>query len=373
MQIMIDTTHDRGYTLLAAIANLAALVRFEAMEGNTLDRAEGLLQLAVAGPRAPRPVQAPTPPPIGKPVAPAPVIPLPAGNEPVAPVEHPPVHPDAEKLVPPGTQKDDSPLEQGEPDLLPPQSVFGGTLPGEAPPVVPAAPVAVVPVVPSAPTVTAGAVPPVPAGAPVSGEVDKQGFPWDARIHSETKKVNADGTWRMRRNLDEGVRAAVVAELKAAVAARGGAADAATFQPPAVVTSGVPVPPAPAPVPVAPVAAVAVPVPPAPTDGGVPPAPVTATVLPFPSQTATAPPVPVPPAPGVGVPNANLPEMVSSFRELIQLVNISLSKGAMTHAQVNEACAHVKVDSITGLASQPVLIPDIYQYMRARNWLIAAA
>ena len=39
---------------------------------------------------------------------------------------------------------------------------------------------------------------PAAAGAP---EFDKAGTPWDKRIHSSSKAVNEDGTWRRRRNL----------------------------------------------------------------------------------------------------------------------------------------------------------------------------
>lgn len=50
---------------------------------------------------------------------------------------------------------------------------------------------------------------------PASGvEVDKDGLPWDGRIHSESKAKNKDGTWRARRNLPDGVAATVTAELR---------------------------------------------------------------------------------------------------------------------------------------------------------------
>ncbi|MDR0769630.1 MAG: GIY-YIG nuclease family protein [Burkholderiales bacterium] len=46
-------------------------------------------------------------------------------------------------------------------------------------------------------------------------ERDIMGLPWDARIHSDTKNKNADGTWRMKRNSDKTVVAQVKAELLA--------------------------------------------------------------------------------------------------------------------------------------------------------------
>ena len=44
-------------------------------------------------------------------------------------------------------------------------------------------------------------------------EVDKQGVPWDARIHSSSKKLSTKGIWAKRRNLAEGVYETITAEL----------------------------------------------------------------------------------------------------------------------------------------------------------------
>lgn len=44
--------------------------------------------------------------------------------------------------------------------------------------------------------------------------VDTAGMPWDERIHSKNKNLNADGTWRAKRNVDGAMKAAVEAELK---------------------------------------------------------------------------------------------------------------------------------------------------------------
>lgn len=368
MQIMIDTDADALRMRRVAVALLLldeTMLDDEDVSANL----EALLM-------GMKPIKTPTPPPIGTPAPACDPAPLPPGNTPVAPVEHPKIHPDADKFVPPAPPED---VPAGTQNELPPPAIFGGVLPLDTqtgtPPIPPVntsppAPAPLAPVVPlaaSAPTVTAGAAPSVANAASVGGERDSKGYLWDARIHSETKKKNADGTWRFRRNLDEKVKTSVLAELNAAL---GGAAPAPTFQPAAGVTSAVPVPPAPAAVPVPPAPTAPVPVPPVPAAGNVPAPPVTATVVPFPNQTPAAPAVPVPPAANVGVPNAGLPDVVSSFRELIQLVNISISRGAMTQAQLSEACAHVKVESVTGLASQPALIPTMYQYMKSRGWLV---
>lgn len=52
-----------------------------------------------------------------------------------------------------------------------------------------------------------------PAFATGTLELDKNGLPWDERIHSGNHGKNADGTWRYRRGLDEKLKAKVVAEL----------------------------------------------------------------------------------------------------------------------------------------------------------------
>lgn len=43
---------------------------------------------------------------------------------------------------------------------------------------------------------------------------DSTGMPWDGRIHSPNRTINADGTWRKKKGLDPATLAAVEAELK---------------------------------------------------------------------------------------------------------------------------------------------------------------
>lgn len=57
-------------------------------------------------------------------------------------------------------------------------------------------------------------VPPV-SNTTDASELDKNGFPWDARIHSSSKNKNQDETWRYTRGGDPAVRAQVEAELRA--------------------------------------------------------------------------------------------------------------------------------------------------------------
>lgn len=151
---------------------------------------------------------------------------------------------------------------------------------------------------------------------------DKDGIPWDARIHSETRKTNADGAWRYRRNLDPNVKAVVTLELKAKYGTQ------------------------------APLASI--PAPPAPSAPPAPPAPVA------PQPPAAS--LPVPNGLPVGVPNAPLPGVVSTspatnFRELMSKVNKAKGAGLLSEQQLTLACRAVNIDSITALASQPDKVP----------------
>lgn len=58
----------------------------------------------------------------------------------------------------------------------------------------------------------------LPAAAPVETgaglpDVDKDGLPWDERIHSSNHKLNADGRWQRRRNVDDTLYVQVKSEL----------------------------------------------------------------------------------------------------------------------------------------------------------------
>lgn len=144
------------------------------------------------------------------------------------------------------------------------------------------------------------AAPPAPVAASAEPPaVDSRGLPWDARIHSEKKGLNADGTWRNRRGVQPLVRSQVEAALMAAAgnALPSPAAPVAATAPPAPVphmeqrgpvqTPGpVPagnypstVPTAPAPVPIAAVPAAPVP----------PPNPAPIAAVPSPSAVPVSP------------------------------------------------------------------------------------
>lgn len=91
-------------------------------------------------------------------------------------------------------------------------------------------------------------------------ELDKNGIPWDERIHAGTKRKNADGTWSLKKGVDKELAAQIIAEYQSATPT----APATTTVPAAPAAPAAPAKPS-APTPPAPPAAPAKP--------GVPPAP----------------------------------------------------------------------------------------------------
>lgn len=84
-----------------------------------------------------------------------------------------------------------------------------------------------------------------------SGELDKNGLPWDERIHSSSKNTNADGTWRYLRVSNaadkpafEELKQAVEAELRATL---GGDRQQPPPPPPPPLNQGAETPPPPPP------------------------------------------------------------------------------------------------------------------------------
>lgn len=51
-------------------------------------------------------------------------------------------------------------------------------------------------------------------------ELDKNGIPWDERIHAGTKRKNADQTWSMKKGVDKDLYAEIMTELTAAAAGK---------------------------------------------------------------------------------------------------------------------------------------------------------
>ena len=87
-------------------------------------------------------------------------------------------------------------------------------------------------------------------------ELDKNGIPWDERIHAGTKRKNADGTWSLKKGVDKELAAQIIAEYQAGMEATPEKQSA----PAAPAAPSAPTPPAPPAAPSKPSA----PVPPAP-------------------------------------------------------------------------------------------------------------
>ena len=69
-------------------------------------------------------------------------------------------------------------------------------------------------------------------------ELDKNGIPWDERIHAGTKRKNADGTWSLKKGVDKDLAAQIIAEYQSA-------APATTTSPSKPTAPSAPTPPAP--------------------------------------------------------------------------------------------------------------------------------
>jgi hypothetical protein len=83
---------------------------------------------------------------------------------------------------------------------------------------------------------------PAPHLAP---DTDANGLPWDERIHSGTKALNADGTWRTKRGVDKALVAEVEAELRSTSPEALAAEDAEKYASHETAPPAPPAPPAP--------------------------------------------------------------------------------------------------------------------------------
>lgn len=151
--------------------------------------------------------------------------------------------------------------------------------------------------------------PPPSANAPddsnISGGLDKNGLPWDERIHSSSKNMNADGTWRYLRGGDVDLRATVEAELRAKLA------NAETPPAPPVTENGSDVPPPPPP--------------------------------PAPAAVADAPP---PPPPPVVEPQADPAPTGVTAAAVFKRVTELKASGKIDQAGIDMALASVDVESL---------------------------
>lgn len=194
------------------------------------------------------------------------------------------------------------------PDLtLPaPGAVFTGGAVAQIPP--PPTGVALVPAVSTASPPSSAPVAP-PAAAPSGGvEKDARGLPWDMRIHSSSRAKTANGTWRVKKGMNDGgeLTKRVEAELTQAMAAPGPT-------PPASVVFG---------------------------------------------TTGAAPVVP-PPPPGVV-------DQTLSFPGLMTALTPAMAAGRINTALLTEACVAVGIPSLPLLATRPDLVPAVHDWLKAR-------
>jgi hypothetical protein len=204
--------------------------------------------------------------------------------------------------------------------LAPGPEVFGGAV-APVPPAPPAPPTVIAPAafVPATSPTFVPAQPTV-AAAPSGGvELDKNGLPWDGRIHSESRSVNKDGSWRAKRGLnDGGLVKKVEAELRA-IQALPAAVPAAP--PAAAVTFG--------------------------TVGNPPPPPSAPMAPPVPSAAPAQ------------------PESMN-FIQMMNAITPALSQNRITVAMLSEACASQGIPSLPLLATRSDLVPAVYKYLTER-------
>lgn len=188
-------------------------------------------------------------------------------------------------------------------------------MPVTLPPAPPPAPVAAAPMAPVAQT------------NPASVELDKEGLPWDARIHSSTKAKTADGAWRAKRGINGGdLVARVTAELRATMAVRAPA--------PQVVVSP-----------------------------QAPPAPPAAPAMPTAQEVFTPP----PPA-AVAIPASPL-----TFQQLMPLVTTAMLGNQIPQTALLEAINVIGLTTIPSLAQRPDLVPAVWGQLVSRYPVLAQA
>lgn len=208
------------------------------------------------------------------------------------------------------------------------------------------APVAAEPAPPTAETATAAPAP-APQAAPVASlssgvELDADGLPWDARIHSgpaDKRPKNADGRWRRARGVDDATVEHVTAELRQVMGAPA----------PAPTPAAAPTPPAPTP-PAEPIAA------PAPVPASPPPAPVAAAPTPAPAAPAPTP-APAGMESGPAAANPAPSAAPATFADLMKKVTRMQTAGLVTVETTSQIAASLGLTGLRDLMNRPDLVP----------------
>jgi hypothetical protein len=186
---------------------------------------------------------------------------------------------------------------------------------------------------------TTGSLPPAPPSAPAAAaapagavELDKDGLPWDVRIHAKSedksnpRPKNADGRWRKKRGVDDALVAQVESELRALMAApapmvAGSAAVGGLIPPNVPPTGAAPTPPA-------------------------PPAPLVPAAAP---TTAAPAPATIPTAPGGAI----------TFVQLVQKTGQLNAAGKLTQEEIVTACQSVGAANLSLIAARPDLVAQV--------------
>ena len=215
------------------------------------------------------------------------------------------------------------------PDTPAPAAVFGGDQPTaeqvftQAAASSTPAPAAATSAPPTMPTENVANASTTTASAAVV-ELDKDGLPWDARIHAGTRSKCADGSWKKKRGVHDAVVDQVVSELRAIMAVPGPAPTvtdaAAAFAPP----------------PAAAAAAV--------TDAA-------AAFAPPAAAAAFAP----PPAAAAVAPEGTLPP----FPALMRKITAAQTAGKLNPAQITAAVQSVGLNMLPDLLKRPDLIASV--------------
>lgn len=184
------------------------------------------------------------------------------------------------------------------------------------------------------PDVAKGAPPLIPGIPYHTVPLDKEGIPWDSRIHASTKTLIADGSWKLRRGVDSAEVEKVKAQLKELMAVPvvtgmdlAAGSDVTAIAPAPVVTIG---------------SASTVPVPPAPKS----------------HYLIDQPPVDVP------VPGIPSPAPVT-LTDLIGRMSKAIAENRLTQANVTEMCVKHGVSEFFLLGNRPDLFPLIDADMKA--------
>lgn len=198
---------------------------------------------------------------------------------------------------------------------------------------VPAAPTSTLtaPVLAPLPPVPTGAgsattaAPPIPLGPLVqNADLDKDGLPWDARIHSGGRAQIASGHWKKKRGVEPEEVARVEAELRQLMAIpTPPAAGAAAWTFKTAEELGI-------------------------TTPNVPPVP--------PAVIAEVPPPPVPPVPSA---TSATPASPISFPALVTRITSAKTQGRLTDAQIQEILVFVGVPALPLLVARQDLIPAV--------------